>query len=160
LSNGSLDQPTWHFVGQLQSNKVKSVVQYAQVIHSLDRESLLGALEKATQDQPRILDIFLQVNLTDDPARGGVNPDELEPFAERVLSASGMRLLGVMAVAGLDRELESEFEKVANLSERLKRLDSNAKYISAGMSEDFETALGFGATHLRIGTAITGNRNN
>jgi pyridoxal phosphate enzyme (YggS family) len=151
--------PTWHFVGQLQSNKAKNVAAYADVVHSVDRESLLIALEKATAERPRPLDVFLQVNLTSDPGRGGVNPAELEPFAERVAGASGLNLLGIMAVAALDEPLESEFEKIAKLSQKLISVAPQAKFISAGMSQDFETALAYGATHLRIGTAITGKRN-
>lgn len=157
LVSGS--KPTWHFVGQLQSNKAKSVAAYADVVHSVDRESLLIALEKATAERPSPLDVFLQVNLTSDPGRGGVNPAELEPFAERVAGASGLNLLGIMAVAALDEPLESEFEKIANLSQKLMAVAPQAKFISAGMSQDFETALAYGATHLRIGTAITGKRN-
>lgn len=152
-------RPTWHFVGQLQSNKAKNVATYADVVHSVDRESLLIALEKATAERPRPLDVFLQVNLTSDPGRGGVNPAELEPFAERVAGASGLNLLGIMAVAALDEPLESEFEKIAKLSQKLISVAPQAKFISAGMSQDFETALAYGATHLRIGTAITGKRN-
>ena len=151
--------PTWHFVGQLQSNKAKNVAAYADVVHSVDRESLLIALEKATGERPSPLDVFLQVNLTSDPGRGGVNPAELEPFAERVAGASGLNLLGIMAVAALDEPLESEFEKIAKLSQKLISVAPQAKFISAGMSQDFETALAYGATHLRIGTAITGKRN-
>ena len=151
--------PTWHFVGQLQSNKAKSVASYAGVVHSVDRESLLIALEKATVERTKPLDVFLQVNLTADLGRGGVNPAELEPFAERVAGASGLNLLGIMAVAALDEPLESEFEKIAMLSQKLISVAPQAKFISAGMSQDFETALAYGATHLRIGTAITGKRN-
>lgn len=150
---------TWHFVGQLQSNKAKSVASYADVVHSVDRESLLTALEKSTAERPNPLDVFLQVNLTTDPGRGGVNPAELEPFAERVAAASGLNLLGIMAVAALDEPVESEFEKIAKLSQQLISVAPQARFISAGMSQDFETALAYGATHLRIGTAITGKRN-
>jgi len=157
LVSGS--RPTWHFVGQLQSNKAKSVASYADVVHSVDRESLLIALEKATVERTKPLDVFLQVNLTTDLGRGGVNPAELEAFAERVAAASGLNLLGIMAVAALDEPLEGEFEKIAKLSQKLIAVAPNAKYISAGMSQDYETALAYGATHLRIGTAITGKRN-
>lgn len=151
--------PIWHFVGQLQSNKAKSVASYADVVHSVDRESLLIALEKATVERTKPLDVFLQVNLTTDLGRGGVNPAELEAFAERVAAASGLNLLGIMAVAALDEPLESEFEKIAKLSQKLISVAPQAKFISAGMSQDYETALAYGATHLRIGTAITGKRN-
>ncbi len=152
------DAPNWHFIGQLQSNKAKRVSEYADTVHSVDRESLLEALIKATEYRAKPLDVFLQVNLTDDPHRGGVSPDRLENFAEQVLQANGMRLMGVMAVASLEGEERRDFELVRELSQRIRALDADAKYISAGMSGDFELALEYGATHLRIGTAITGNR--
>jgi pyridoxal phosphate enzyme (YggS family) len=155
---GDQDQPTWHFVGQLQSNKAKRVSEYADVVHSVDRASLLEALIRATEERAKPLDVFLQVNLTDDPNRGGVQPSELESFAESVLSANGLRLLGVMAVASLEGQEERDFALIRHLSEKVRSFDPEAKYISAGMSGDFEMALAYGATHLRIGTAITGNR--
>ncbi len=152
------DAPKWHFVGQLQSNKAKRVCEYADTVHSVDRESLLDALIKATEFRTRALDIFLQVNLTDDPNRGGITPDRLEEFAESALQANGLRLMGVMAVASLEGKERSDFELVQSLSLKVQELDAGARYISAGMSNDFELALEYGATHLRIGTAITGNR--
>jgi len=155
---GDRPEPTWHFVGQLQSNKAKRVAEYADVVHSVDRLSLLEALIKASEDRSKPLEVFLQVNLTEDPNRGGVRASEIESFAESVLSANGLTLLGVMAVASLEGEEKRDFELVLGLSERLQLLSSEAKYISAGMSGDFELALEYGATHLRIGTAITGNR--
>ena len=88
---------TWHFVGQLQSKKARQVRGYADVLHSVDRIGLVEALESSE----RPVDCFLQVNLTDDPSRGGVQPGELEPLAERMIAADGIRLLGVMAVAPL-----------------------------------------------------------
>jgi hypothetical protein len=155
---GDQDQPTWHFVGQLQSNKAKRVSEYADVVHSVDRASLLEALIRATEERAKPLYVFLQVNLTDDPNRGGVQPSELESFAESVLSANGLRLLGVMAVASLEGQEERDFALIRDLSETVRSFDPEAKYISAGMSGDFEMALTYGATHLRIGAAITGNR--
>jgi pyridoxal phosphate enzyme (YggS family) len=149
---------SWHFIGQLQSNKVKSVLEYASVIHSVDRESLLTALTKQTAERQTPIDVFVQVNLTDDPGRGGINEPELLAFANQVALAPGLRLLGVMAVASLDGEEERDFARVARLSELLVREHVEAKFISAGMSNDFELAIDYGATHLRIGTAITGNR--
>lgn len=149
---------TWHFVGQLQSNKAKRVVKYASTIHSVDRESLLEALVACTASAENKTDVFLQVNLTDDPNRGGVHPDRLLEMAERVMAADGLRLVGVMAVGGLDQDPRIEFERVAKLSEMLRGVHPQADKISAGMSNDFLEALEYGATHLRIGTAITGKR--
>ena len=148
----------WHFIGQLQSNKVKSVVSYASSIHSLDRQSLLDALGKATIEREVPLDVFIQLNLTDDPGRGGIQPANLRPFAENVLTHPGLNLVGVMGVAALDNNLERDFGAIRAASESLQTLKPEASLISAGMSEDFETAIAFGATHLRIGSAITGKR--
>ncbi len=147
----------WHFVGQLQSNKVKSALEYSSVLHSLDRESLLQALVKQQISKP--LDVFIQLNLTDDPGRGGIEPKNLEGFAEKVLAAPNLNLIGVMGVAALDREPEVDFETIRNASQKLQVLAPGARFISAGMSGDFEKAIAFGATHVRVGTAITGKRN-
>ena len=148
----------WHFIGQLQSNKVKSVLGYASVIHSVDRASLLSALMMQTAERVEPLDVFVQVNLTDDAGRGGVDERDLLEFADQVASAPGLNLLGLMAVASLEGEEERDFTKIAALSALLANDHPDARYISAGMSNDFELAIDFGATHLRIGTAITGNR--
>lgn len=147
----------WHFIGQLQSNKVKSVLGYASVIHSVDRPSLLSALINQTSERATPLDVFVQVNLTEDQGRGGVDAHDLAGFAEQVASAPGLNLLGLMAVASLDGEEERDFAKIADLSNQLRQTHPESHYISAGMSNDFELAIDYGATHLRIGTAITGN---
>ena len=149
---------SWHFIGQLQTNKVKSVLEYANFLHSLDRQSLLSELAKRTVDRQEKLGVFIQVNLTDDPGRGGVNQQDLMVFAESVLQAVGLRLEGLMGVAGLEVAPEAEFERLAGLSQQLCSLAPLATGLSMGMSEDFETAVAYGATHLRIGSAITGNR--
>lgn len=148
----------WHFVGQLQSNKVRSMLDYSSVLHSLDRESLLNELIKQTDRRETSLDVFIELNLTEDPGRGGILPANLLPFAERVMGAPRLNLLGVMGVAGLDAEPAAEFERIRNASEQLQTIAPDANFISAGMSQDFELAIAHGATHLRIGTAITGKR--
>jgi PLP dependent protein len=150
----------WHFIGQLQTNKVKSVLKYASFLHSLDRPSLLDELQKRTQERTNPLKVFVQVNLTDDEARGGVTPADLNAFAERVLESPGLELVGLMGVGGLEVAPEAEFEKLARLSQQVRRLAPAATSLSMGMSGDFEAAIAYGATHLRIGTAITGNRPN
>ncbi|MFM6963078.1 MAG: alanine racemase [Micrococcales bacterium] len=149
----------WHFVGQLQTNKVKSVLAYASALHSLDRESLLTELAKQADRLDRSVDVFIQLNLTDDEGRGGIQPAALGSFAEKVLAQSRLRLRGVMGVAALDRDPRIDFETILRASGQIQRLSPGANAISAGMSHDFEQALEFGATHLRIGTAITGIRN-
>ncbi|MET0713816.1 MAG: YggS family pyridoxal phosphate-dependent enzyme [Mycetocola sp.] len=150
-----LPEMTWHFVGQLQSKKARQVATYAGVVHSIDRPALVTALA-VPRESP--LDCFVQVNLTSDPARGGVAPTELLPLVEQVLEAPALRLLGVMAVAPLDEEPRSAFARLRALSGEVTALAPDADRISAGMSHDYREAIAEGATHLRIGTAITGNR--
>lgn len=154
---------SWHFVGQLQSNKAKSVLRYASAIHSIDRTSLRQAITKEVQNirqsQPNfIIDGFIQLNVTDDPNRGGISVADLPKFAEELLADKTINLLGVMGVASLEREAQVDFETIAKASQALQKIHPSAKFMSAGMSEDFELAIPFGATHLRIGTAITGKR--
>jgi pyridoxal phosphate enzyme (YggS family) len=150
---GSLD-PTWHFIGQLQSNKVRAVLAYARLIHSVDRESLVGAI--AADERP--VDVFLQLNLTDDPGRGGVAPVDLEALAEKALTVPSIRLRGLMAVAPLGEEPRRAFARVREASVRLTAMAPAASALSMGMSGDYLEAIAEGATHLRIGTAITGKR--
>jgi PLP dependent protein len=145
---------TWHFIGQLQSNKVRAVLEYATVVHSIDRPSLVAAVESTGLP----IEAFIQLNLTDDPNRGGVAPGELGQLAQRVLAAPNIRLRGVMAVAPLGEEPRAAFRRVRAASDRLRELAPNADALSMGMSGDFREAVLEGATHLRIGTAITGNR--
>jgi pyridoxal phosphate enzyme (YggS family) len=145
----------WHFVGQLQSNKAKAVRAYASTVHSVDRESLVRAL---SGDDGRETGVFLEIGLSDEPGRGGVDPAAAESLAELVLAAPGLRLLGVMGVAPLGAEPRAAFARLRGVSERIRGLDPGAVEISAGMSGDFREAILEGATHLRIGTAITGKR--
>ena len=145
---------TWHFVGQLQGKKARQVRAYARVIHSVDRPSLVDAL----RSDETAVDCFVQVNLTDDPGRGGVAPSGLEPLVEHVIGTQGLRLLGLMAVAPLGESARPAFARVRELSERVRTLDPAATSLSMGMSHDYHDAILEGATHLRIGTAITGNR--
>lgn len=143
----------WHFIGQIQSNKARAIAGYADVVHSLDSESVLARLAGSG------VGAFIQVNLSDDPGRGGVREEELAAFTERVLATDGVRLLGVMGVARLGVEPRSEFAHLRELAERIVvPLAPEATGLSMGMSGDFADAIAEGATHLRIGTAITGNR--
>jgi pyridoxal phosphate enzyme (YggS family) len=145
----------WHFVGQLQSNKARAVRQYAHAIHSIDRVSLIDALAaEGTSD----IDGFLEIDLSGEPGRGGADPADAERLAERVLETPGLRLAGVMAVAPLGAEPRAAFARLREVSERIRELAPGADRISAGMSGDYAEAILEGATHLRIGTAITGKR--
>jgi pyridoxal phosphate enzyme (YggS family) len=157
LKVAQVDDPrlAWHFVGQLQSNKAKAVRGYAATVHSVDRESLVAAL---AADDGREVGVFLEIGLSDEPGRGGVDPGAAPSLADLVLAAPGLRLLGVMGVAPLGVEPRRAFARLREVSEVVRRADPDAAAISAGMSGDFREAIAEGATHLRIGTAITGNR--
>ncbi|MDJ0348509.1 YggS family pyridoxal phosphate-dependent enzyme [Cryobacterium sp. PH29-G1] len=144
----------WHFVGQVQGKKARQVRAYADVIHSVDRESLVTALGSEESS----IDCFIQVNLTDDAARGGVDPLNLPALVERVLATPGLNLLGLMAVAPLGEEPRRAFARVRELGEQMRTQAPAARALSMGMSQDYGSAVLEGATHLRIGTAITGNR--
>ena len=148
----------WHFIGQLQTKKARQAAQYARSIHSIDRERLVDALATAEVSEP--IDAFVQVNLTSDPGRGGAAPEDIERVAERVLATPTLKLRGLMAVAPLPEEQSAAiaFARLREYSGRLLQLAPEASSISAGMTHDFAEAIAHGATHLRIGSAITGNR--
>ena len=157
--------PRWHFVGQLQRNKARSVVKYADVVESVDRPELVEALAKASsayRDVP--LDVLLQVDLSEfggqsaSGARGGVAPAEVPRLAEAVAGSPGLRLAGVMAVAPLEAEAATAFAGLLSVAERLRQDHPGASVISAGMSGDLEAAVTSGATHVRVGTALLGGR--
>ena len=151
---------SWHFVGQLQSNKVKSVLSYASSIHSIDRPSLVKELRKQLHQQDAQVTAFIELNLTDDLGRGGVMPENLSELADQLVEIENLKILGIMAVAGLGVEPQVDFERAIRASETLRSTIPDADQLSLGMSEDFEVAIEMGATHVRIGSAITGPRPN
>ena len=158
-AGGRLDAK-WHFVGQLQSNKVRTVLNYATCIHSIDRSSLVKELAKQLGNRELEIEGFIELNLTEDPARGGVEPGNLQQLAHSVLEIGRIKLLGVMAVAGLGVDPRIDFEKTLQASQELQKIAPEANQLSMGMSEDFEFAIEMGATHIRVGSAITGPRPN
>ncbi|MDA8737267.1 YggS family pyridoxal phosphate-dependent enzyme [Aquiluna sp.] len=158
-AGGRLDAK-WHFVGQLQSNKVRTVLNYATCIHSIDRSSLVKELAKQLGNRELEIEGFIELNLTEDPARGGVEPSNLQQLAHSVMEIGRIKLLGVMAVAGLGVDPRIDFEKTLLASQELQKIAPEANQLSMGMSEDFELAIEMGATHIRVGSAITGPRPN
>ena len=153
---------TWHFVGQLQTNKAASVARYADVIHSVDRLRLVRALGNAARGQERVLTCLVQVNLDDpvdgDPGRGGAPADQVGSLAEAIAAEEGLVLGGVMAVAPLGVPAAVAFARLAPAAAAVRAVRPAATIISAGMSGDLEEAIAAGATHLRIGTALLGDR--
>jgi PLP dependent protein len=155
---GALDALRWHFIGQAQTNKARHIRAAASVVHSVDRDRLADALDAAADADTPVLEVLLQVNLTDDDGRGGVAPEAAEGLAEHVAARPSLRIRGVMAVAPLDENPARAFERLRLSSDAVRRVVPDADWISAGMSGDFVEAIGMGATHLRIGSAITGPR--
>ncbi|MBO0913544.1 YggS family pyridoxal phosphate-dependent enzyme [Streptomyces laculatispora] len=157
---------TWHFVGQLQTNKVRSVVSYADVVQSVDRTKLVTALSAAAARDGRELGCLIQVALDAESGergeRGGVAPDGVEELAAAVESAPGLRLAGLMTVAPLAGPFagrqRAAFDRLMEISSRLRGNHPAANMVSAGMSADLEDAIAAGATHVRVGTAVLGVR--
>ncbi|MEV6346690.1 YggS family pyridoxal phosphate-dependent enzyme [Actinoplanes sp. NPDC051851] len=149
----------WHFVGQLQRNKAKSVAAYADVVESVDSERLVAALAKAAAGRAEPLEALIQVSIDGDPARGGVIENDLHRVCEAVASSDGLRLGGLMAVAPVGWEPDRAFERLAVLAGQVAGRYPGATTISAGMSGDLEAAVRHGATHVRIGTSLLGMRN-
>jgi len=150
----------WHAIGQLQTNKAKSVATWADVLHSVDRTDLVTALTKAVVDRETPLRVLIQANLDPNPTenRGGALPSELLSLAELISNCAGLRLQGVMGVAPLAGDDNAAFSRLQEFANQIQSSFPEAHWISAGMSGDFATALKYGATHLRIGSSILGNR--
>jgi hypothetical protein len=149
---------TWHFIGQLQTNKATSVARYADVVHSVDRPRLVHALAAGAAAAGRTLDCLVQVSLDADPARGGVAPSGLHALADAILAEPGLRLRGLMAVAPLGVDPAVAFAPLPGLRDRLASRTDGTPIVSAGMSADLEAAVACGATHLRVGSAVLGRR--
>ncbi|MBC7375074.1 MAG: YggS family pyridoxal phosphate-dependent enzyme [Frankiales bacterium] len=154
----ALTELRWHFVGGLQTNKARSVTAYAAVVHSVDRPALAAALSAGAVRAQRSVDVLLQVSLDGDPARAGALPRDIATLAEHVADAPGLRLAGVMAVAPRAVDPAVAFAELATLSQRLRTRHPGAVDISAGMSGDLEQAVAYGATYVRVGTALLGPR--
>ena len=151
---------TWHAIGQLQTNKAKSVATWADVVHSVDRPDLVVALDKATSQRETPLKCLIQVNLDPDAPehRGGCLPADVLALATHISACAGLELQGVMGVAPLDQDPDPAFAMLAQVAQDLREEFPLATWISAGMSEDYPNALKYGATHLRIGSTILGSR--
>jgi PLP dependent protein len=145
---------TWHFVGQLQTNKAASVVRYADVVHSVDRIRLVRALGTAARTAGRVLTCLIQVSLDGDPTRGGAPASQVPGVAQALEATDGLLLGGVMAVAPLGMDPAAAFATLRECSDSVRSVRPDAAIISAGMSGDMEPAIESGATHLRIGTAL------
>ena len=148
----------WHFQGQIQSKKLKSIAAWASVIHSVDSEEHLSKLSKVLENTGKMMDVFLQLSLDGDLSRGGALAKDISKLADLVESNRSMRLMGLMCVPPVGADLDESFARIQ--SEHLAFLANypQATNLSAGMSMDFETAIKHGATHIRVGSQILGQR--
>lgn len=147
-----------HFIGQLQSNKAGSVAGYADVVQSVDRAKVVRALDRGATASGRVLDVTVQVALSDSEGRGGVPIDQAAALADVVAETASLRLRGVMAVAPLGDDPRSAFARLREVRDGIRGCHPEATWMSAGMSGDLEAAVAEGATHLRVGSAILGSR--
>ncbi|MGW6201171.1 YggS family pyridoxal phosphate-dependent enzyme [Kribbella sp. NPDC055110] len=156
----------WHFVGQLQSKKSRSIARYASVVHSVDRSALVEALSKTAVAEEKTLRCLIQVSLAaygsadaaTGASRGGVAPADVPELAAEIATADALELGGVMAVAPLGSDPEEAFAGLHEVASRLRSEHPGADWISAGMTGDLEAAIKHGATHVRLGRALLGTR--
>jgi pyridoxal phosphate enzyme (YggS family) len=153
------DDALWHFQGGIQSKKIRSIVSWADLIHSLDNLSHARKIDEVARLLTKRQEVLIQINL--DPGnenRSGIDIADFEYFASEILGFKNLNLKGVMGVAPLGVDPSPSFALLQEKSIQLRNLKGDATYISAGMSGDFPTALRYGATHIRIGSSILGSR--
>jgi pyridoxal phosphate enzyme (YggS family) len=153
----------WHFQGQLQSNKLKSICRWADVIQTIDSIRYVELVAKATRQNSaeKSIEVFIQVSLDSEGSkenRAGADPSEINQIADAILASDNLQLQGLMAVAPLNEEPESAFSRLAKIHSDFKAKYPNSPFLSAGMSGDFKIAIAHGATHVRIGSQILGSR--
>lgn len=153
----------WHFIGQLQTNKVKYIVDKVELIHSVDRLSLLQEIDRQAKKHGKVQDILIEVNIGGEEKKGGVAPSEVIDFAKEVNKYPSVRLKGLMSVLpNVEKEaLNAFYLQLSKLYDTLKqtRLDNaDIRYLSAGMSNDYDVAVKYGANIVRLGRALFGER--
>ena len=148
---------TWHFQGGIQSNKLKSISNWASVIHSVDKFKYAQMISQFSVGKTK--EIFIQVSLDSLPqSREGVDPADLMQLAEQIMRLPNLQVKGLMAVAPLDQPTEQAFVRLQQIQQKFIQLYPAASSLSSGMSGDYEIAISLGATHVRIGSSILGNR--
>lgn len=155
LEKSATVEGRWHYQGEIQSRKLRDIATWADVVHSLDNASHISKLANAAS---KTLDIFLQLSLDGDPARGGAVESELPALADIALASANLRLIGLMCVPPVAADPRTAFTEIAAIHQRFISKYPEAKSLSAGMSGDFEIAIDCGATHIRVGSSILGSR--
>jgi len=151
----------WHMIGHLQTNKVKYIADYVYLIHSVDSEKLAEEIQRQAEKRNKVLDILVQVNTSDEMQKSGVDPDKTENLCRYVSGLSNVRLCGLMTIGKFTDDkniIRGNFKDLKNLYDELKTSFPDFKYLSMGMTSDYEIAIEEGANLLRIGSAIFGKR--
>lgn len=152
---------TWHFVGQVQSNKAARIAAYADVVHSVDSVRVAQRLNSGAHQYERSVDCLVQVSLDRGglvDGRGGAATEAVSEIAAAIANTGLLRLRGVMGVAPLGSDPRRAYEELASISRAVQAVHQDARWMSAGMSGDFEAAISAGATHVRVGSSILGER--
>ncbi len=153
----------WHFIGHLQSNKIKKAVELFHVIHSVDKISTASEINKHCSNIGKIMPIFIQVNTTQEEQKSGIDPSTCEELIRKILTLKHIQIIGLMTISLFTEDndlIRKSFQSLRQLKDRMNKEfnNLNMKYLSMGMSGDYEIALEEGATHLRLGTSIFGSR--
>ena len=148
----------WHYQGEIQSKKLRSIASWAQVIHSLDSFDHASKLNRILEESGSKVELFLQLSLDGDPQRGGATASEVISLAESVSEMGQIALLGIMCVPPVEVPAHQAFSEIAQFHKRFLSLFPQSPYLSAGMSGDYMVALEHGATHIRVGSKILGQR--
>jgi pyridoxal phosphate enzyme (YggS family) len=153
-----LDKIIWHFIGPLQSNKTKIISNYAHWVHSLDREKIVNKINNECENLNKKINGCIQVNISEEASKSGIKPEELLDFADHLKSLENINLRGIMVLPSLSGDAEEQMIKSKKLHNKLIESHPNAKFLSMGTTNDFESAIKFGSNMIRIGELIFGRR--
>ncbi|MBU5293372.1 YggS family pyridoxal phosphate-dependent enzyme [Anaerosalibacter bizertensis] len=158
------DDVNWHMIGHLQSNKVKYIIDKVNLIHSLDRLSLAKEINKRAKAKDIVKDVLIQVNISEEKSKFGLKKEEVVPFIEKILEMENIRVKGLMTMAPHvenPEEIRYVFRDLRNLGYKIENRNYEnieMKYLSMGMSNDYEVAIEEGSNMVRLGTALFGKR--
>jgi len=153
-----LDKIIWHFIGPLQSNKTKIISNYAHWVHSLDREKIVNKINNECENLNKKINGCIQVNISEEASKSGIKPEELLDFADHLKSLENINLRGIMVLPSLSGDAEEQMIKSKKLHNKLIESHPNAKFLSMGTTNDFESAIKFGSNMIRVGELIFGKR--
>ena len=148
----------WHFIGPIQSNKIKTIARHANWIHSLDRNSIVDKLNRECKSLDKVINGCIQVNISGESSKSGIDSSELMSFANHVDSMENINLKGIMVLPKITGDSKEEMRRSKELHEELLSVYPNANYLSMGTTSDFESAIQFGSNLIRVGELIFGKR--